>query len=93
MNMNAPGAIPVTIPHDAPPHVCGRCRNPFTIGNPNCVNAKRADEMGRTTPTGVPYIDCKTCGRFHPETRRHCEVCGSPSIFPHDVHSGPAWQS
>lgn len=37
--ITAPGAIPTTIPHEARPHVCGKCRNPFTIGNPACPNA------------------------------------------------------
>ncbi|MBT2587924.1 hypothetical protein [Arthrobacter sp. ISL-95] len=35
----------------------------------------------RTTPTGVPFIDCNTCGKNHPATRRHCKSCGIPSVF------------
>jgi len=34
-----------------------------------------------TTPTGIPVTKCDTCGREHPVTRRHCQVCGVPSIF------------
>lgn len=35
----------------------------------------------RTTPTGIPYIDCTRCEINHPENRRHCHNCNSPSIF------------
>lgn len=41
--INNPGALPVTVPHDDRPHVCGRCRNPWTTGNPNCVNAPKPE--------------------------------------------------
>ena len=41
----------------------------------------------RSTPTGIPIIDCTTCGRTHPETHSHCVACGSPSLFPHHMHS------
>lgn len=44
--MSAPITItpPTTYPHDEErPHVCGKCRNPFTNGNPLCVNAGRAE--------------------------------------------------
>lgn len=34
--LTAPGAIPTT--REQPAHVCGKCRNPFTVGNPNCPN-------------------------------------------------------
>lgn len=36
-----------------------------------------------TTPTGIPIVDCLTCGRRHPVTRRHCPVCGLASLFGH----------
>lgn len=39
--ITAPGAIPTTYAHDERPHVCGKCRNPYTIGNPNCPNAQK----------------------------------------------------
>ena len=29
---------------------------------------------------GVPYIDCP-CGHHHPATRRHCTMCGAPSLI------------
>lgn len=34
-----------------------------------------------TTQTGVPIIDCKVCGRKHPENRTHCTECNRPSLF------------
>lgn len=37
----APGAQAPTFAHEARPHVCGKCRNPFTVGNPACPNARR----------------------------------------------------
>lgn len=41
----------------------------------------------RTTPTGIPFIDCEACGVFHPETREHCATCSSPSLFlNHSLH-------
>lgn len=44
MSMNlAPGSVPVTYAHEHRPHVCGKCRNPYTVGNPNCVNAREGD--------------------------------------------------
>lgn len=39
---------------------------------------------GETTPTGVKIIACDTCGRRHPETRKHCTGCNSPSAFQKD---------
>lgn len=36
--ITAPGAIPTTYAHEPTPHVCGKCRNPFTHGNPTCPN-------------------------------------------------------
>ena len=33
------------------------------------------------TQNGVPIIECGRCGMKHPETRRHCPVCGKPSLF------------
>lgn len=45
MSMNlAPGSVPRTYAHEARPHVCGKCRNPYTVGNPLCVNAQRQGE-------------------------------------------------
>lgn len=38
------------------------------------------------TQTGIPIIDCGTCGTRHPETRTHCETCGKPSLFRHEAH-------
>lgn len=35
-----------------------------------------------TTPTGVPIVDCPSCGRRHPITREHCDQCGMPTTFP-----------
>lgn len=32
---------PTTIPDDPPPHVCGRCRNPWTGGREDCPNNRR----------------------------------------------------
>lgn len=34
-----------------------------------------------TAPTSIPIVDCAQCGRPHPETRKHCSTCGSPSVF------------
>ena len=34
-----------------------------------------------TTPTGVPIIDCGTCGRRHPISRSHCPKCGMAHLF------------
>lgn len=36
-----------------------------------------------TTPTGIPIVDCETCGKRHPETRVHCPVCGMANLFGH----------
>jgi hypothetical protein len=36
----APSAVPNTYAHEDRPHVCGKCRNPFTVGNPDCPNAR-----------------------------------------------------
>lgn len=33
------------------------------------------------TPTGIPVTRCTTCERTHPETRAHCTVCNTASIF------------
>lgn len=30
-----------TIPDEDRAHVCGKCRNPWTTGNPNCPNAPK----------------------------------------------------
>lgn len=38
----------------------------------------------QTTPTGIRIIDCAQCERRHPETRKHCSTCGSPSMFAHE---------
>ena len=38
-----------------------------------------------TTQTGIPIIECGECGQTHPGTRRHCTVCGMPTLFP-DIH-------
>ena len=48
----------------------------------------------KTTPTGIPYIDCEKCGINHPETRDHCRRCNAPSItvstqFPICLKCGP----
>lgn len=43
--------------------------------------------MSAETPTGIPIIDCTVCGRRHPETRRHCEICGAASLFSHETHA------
>ncbi len=36
-----------------------------------------------TTQTGIPIIDCETCGYRHPVTRQHCPTCGKASLFGH----------
>ncbi len=36
-----------------------------------------------TTQTGIPIIDCETCGYRHPITRQHCPTCGKASLFGH----------
>lgn len=38
MSANNGRPTPVTRPAEERPHVCGKCRNPFTNGNPNCPN-------------------------------------------------------
>lgn len=42
--------------------------------------------MTATTPTGIPIIDCDTCGHRHPVTRVHCPVCGLATLFGHGAH-------
>ena len=37
-----------------------------------------------TTPTGIPIIDCDTCGYRHPATRSHCPYCTGPHLFLRD---------
>lgn len=34
-------STPTTLEPEPRPHVCGRCRNPYTTGNPNCPNARK----------------------------------------------------
>lgn len=34
-----------------------------------------------TTPTGIPVTACAQCGKTHPVSRSHCEVCGAASAF------------
>lgn len=34
-------STPPSLEREEPPHVCGRCRNPYTVGNPLCPNAQR----------------------------------------------------
>ena len=34
-----------------------------------------------TTPTGIPIIDCDTCGHRHPVSRDHCPKCGMAHLF------------
>lgn len=36
----------------------------------------------RSTPTGVPIIECSECGHSHPVTRSHCASCGRAHLFP-----------
>ena len=38
-----------------------------------------------TTQTGIPIIECGKCGMVHPETRKHCPVCGKPTLYP-NIH-------
>lgn len=33
------------------------------------------------TQTGIPIIHCDTCRLYHPQGRRHCTVCGKPTLF------------
>lgn len=40
MSINAGAPAPQTRPPEDRPHVCGRCRNPWTVGNPACPNAQ-----------------------------------------------------
>lgn len=47
MSLNlVPGAVPATHQHEERPHVCGKCRNPFTVGNPACPNNPRVSVQG-----------------------------------------------
>lgn len=41
MSLNGGLPAPTTYQHEERPHVCGKCRNPYTVGNPNCPNAPR----------------------------------------------------
>lgn len=34
-----------------------------------------------TTQTGIPIVECTTCGRAHPATRTHCSTCGRAHLF------------
>jgi hypothetical protein len=34
----SPLVAPAGVPREERPHVCGKCRNPFTTGNPFCPN-------------------------------------------------------
>lgn len=36
------------------------------------------------TMTGIPVVECGTCGKRHPVTREHCAVCGMATLFGHD---------
>lgn len=38
----APGALPTTTGRDDRPHVCGLCRNPTGVYNPECPNRPRS---------------------------------------------------
>lgn len=42
MSINAGYPAPPTHEREERPHVCGKCRNPFTVGNPNCPNARQS---------------------------------------------------
>ena len=46
--------------------------------------------MTDTTPTGIPIVDCTTCGHRHPVTRRHCPTCGRATLFGHEDCGGAA---
>lgn len=35
------GIAPKSLPREERPHVCGKCRNPWTVGNPACPNAPK----------------------------------------------------
>ncbi|WP_432565056.1 hypothetical protein [Kineococcus sp. SYSU DK003] len=41
----------------------------------------------KTTPTGIPFVMCGSCRLPHPITRKHCQTCGSPSVFAHKTHA------
>lgn len=41
MSANGGLYVPTTRPAEERPHVCGKCRNPFTNGNPLCINAPK----------------------------------------------------
>ena len=41
MSINNGYPAPASLPRDERPHVCGKCRNPYTVGNPACPNAPR----------------------------------------------------
>ena len=41
MSINNGYPAPPSLPREERPHVCGKCRNPYTQGNPNCPNAPR----------------------------------------------------
>ena len=38
-----------------------------------------------STQNGIPIIECGKCGMEHPETRKHCQVCGKPTLYP-NIH-------
>lgn len=64
----------VTHPDDRPPRPGQRWLLMLDGGYPSPV-------------TGIPIIDCTVCGRRHPETRRHCPICGMASLFSHETHA------
>lgn len=41
----------------------------------------RDQEIFKTTPTGIPYINCDYCERYHTADRDHCTGCRAASLF------------
>lgn len=41
MSINGGPYVPTNYERDEQPHVCGKCRTPWGVSNPNCPNAPR----------------------------------------------------
>ena len=38
---HTPSIVPATYPRSERPHTCGRCRTPWGVSNPACINAQK----------------------------------------------------